>query len=44
MDTIYNNCYNNKTYNGFQSFPSAPQDWMQHQALMFLNALSLLKS
>ena len=35
-----NNGYNNNLYNGF---PSCPPDWMQHQALMIQNTLSLPK-
>ena len=35
-----NNGYNNNLYNGFPSFPP---DWMQHQALMIQNTLSLPK-
>ena len=35
-----NNDHNNNLYNGFPSFPT---DWMQHQALMIQNTLSLPK-
>ena len=35
-----NNGYNNNLYNGFPSFPP---DWMQQQALMIQNTLSLPK-
>ena len=35
-----NNGYNNNLYNGFPSFPP---DWMQHQALIKQNTLSLPK-
>ena len=35
-----NNGYNNNLYNGFSSFPP---DWMQHQALMIQNTLSVPK-
>ena len=35
-----NNGYSNNLYNGFPSFPP---DWMQHQALMIQNTLSLPK-
>ena len=38
-----NNAYNNNLYNGFPSFPSSPPDWMQHQALMIRNTMSLPK-
>ena len=39
----YNNGSNNNLYNGFPSFPSSPPDWMQHQALMIQNTMSLPK-
>ena len=37
----YNNGSNNNLYNGFPSFPSSPPDWIQHQALMIQNTMSL---
>ena len=37
-DGLNNNGYNNNLYNGFPRFPP---DWMQHQALMIQNTLSL---
>ena len=43
-DGHYNNGYNNNLFNGFPSFPSSPPDWMQHQALMIQNTMSLPKT
>ena len=35
--------YKSNLYNGFPSFSSSPPDWMQHQAMMIQNTLSLPK-
>ena len=42
-DGHYNSDYKNNLYNGFTIFPSALSDRMQEQALIFQNALGLLK-